>query len=49
MIASASAVADHVNQGARTGELATACPPKMLAITRTKPMVEHSSTLPGRQ
>src|SRR5258708_23474302 len=49
MVAIARAVADTVNQGASVEESDTAWPPKMLAITRMNPMIEHSSTLPGRQ
>ena len=45
----ASAMALKVNSGARPADSATPRPAKMLAITSTNPMAEHSSTLPGRQ
>ena len=49
MVATARAVADIVNKGASVGEAATAWPPKILAIIRTNPITEHSSTWPGRK
>ena len=48
-VAIASDMAVRVKTGARSGDSATERPAKMLAITRTNPMAEHSSTLPGRQ
>ena len=48
--ADAPAPSPHrVNSGARPAIALRRWPPKMLAITSTKPMTEHSSTLPGRQ
>ncbi len=47
MIETARNIAETVNHGARLDWLIH-CPPKMLSMTRTKPIKEHSSTLPGR-
>jgi hypothetical protein len=48
-MAPASATPENVNHGASVGDCDTLWPRKMLAITRTNPMMEHSSTFPGRQ
>ena len=49
MMAQAIVVRSRVNSAAPHSESATAPPPMIAAISRTKPITETSAILPGRQ